>query len=237
MKILIGAPVKQDETIFQYYLKSLANLECEHQVDWFFILHNSPELKKYLKPEQYDLYINNTEYEVNTTHYWRKENLKDVTMMKNTLLQKTLEEGYDYFFLVDSDIILHPKTLQHLIMQNQPIISEIFWTAWNPGEELMPNAWDYDFYGFKQQNDWRKFEQKAVWQVGYSGACILIHRDVIEAGVNYSPIHNVSFSTWEDRAFCIRAAVHGFQVTMDTHYPATHLYRKEDVDAYKLKEV
>jgi hypothetical protein len=234
MKILIGSPVKQDETIFKYYLQSLANLKCDHEIDWFFILHNSPELKKYLNKNQYEEFTNKTQYEVNSTHHWKKENLKDVTNMKNYLLHKTLKEGYDYFFLVDSDIILHPKTLHHLVMQNQPIISEIFWTAWNPGEEPMPNAWDYDFYGYGKDKDWRKYKQKEIWKVGYSGACILIRRDVIESGVNYNPIHNVSFSMWEDRAFCIRAAVHGYQVTMDTHYPATHLYRKEDVQKYEI---
>jgi hypothetical protein len=234
MRILIGSPVKQDETIFKYYLQSLASLKCDYEIDWFFILHNSPELKKYLNKNQYEEFTNKTQYEVNSTHHWKKENLKDVTNMKNYLLHKTLQEGYDYFFLVDSDIMLHPKTLQHLVMQNHPIISEIFWTSWNPGEEPMPNAWDYDFYGYAKEKDWRKYKQKEVWKVGYSGACILIHRDVIAAGVNYNPIHNVSFSAWEDRAFCIRAAVHGFQVTMDTHYPATHLYRKEDVQKYEI---
>ncbi len=235
MKILIGSPVKQDEKIFQYYLESLSNLKCDHEIDWFFILHNSPELKKYLKPNQYEEYINQTQYAVDKTHTWKKDNLKDVTIMKNYLLKKTLEENYDYFFLVDSDIILHPKTLQHLINQRQKIISELFWTSWNPNEEQMPNAWDYDYYAFSKDRDWLKYKQKEVWKVGYSGAVILIHRDVIEAGVNYTPIYNVSFSNWEDRAFCIRAAVHGFQVTMDTNYPATHLYRKEDVEKYEAQ--
>ena len=82
MKILIGSPVKQDEKIFQYYLESLSNLKCDHEIDWFFILHNSPELKKYLKPNQYEEYINQTQYAVEKTHIWKKDNLKDVTIMK-----------------------------------------------------------------------------------------------------------------------------------------------------------
>jgi len=63
----------------------------------------------------------------------------------------------------------------------------------------------------------------------------LIHRDVIASGVNYSPLYNVSFSNWEDRAFCIRAAAYGYKIYMDTHYPATHLYREEDVKHYGLR--
>jgi hypothetical protein len=236
MKILIGSPVKQDEKIFQYYLESLSKLECEYEIDWFFLLHNSPELKKYLKPNQYEEYNNDTKYIKENTHIWRKENLKDVTIMKNYLLNKTLYENYDYFFLVDSDLILHPKTLKHLLMQKKPIISEVFWTKWNKeDEEYMPNAWDFDFYSYTKDKDWRKYKEKAIFKVGYSGACILIDRGVIETGVNYSPIHNVSFSTWEDRAFCIRAAVNGFQTFMDTFFPATHLYREEDVKKYEIQ--
>jgi hypothetical protein len=235
MKILIGSPVKQDEKIFQYYLESLKNLKGDYEVDLFFLLHNSPELKKYLEPSQYEEYNNDTRYDKTYTHIWKKDNLKDVTIMKNYLLNKTLYEGYDYFFLVDSDIILHPKTLNHLVMQRQKIISEIFWTKWTQNEEEMPNAWQYDFYGYGHEKEWRKWKQKELWKVGYSGACILIHRSVIEAGVNYSPIPNVSFSNWEDRAFCIRAAVHGFNIVMDTHYPANHLYHEEDLKKYEIQ--
>lgn len=235
MKILIGSPVKQDEQIFEYYLESLKNLKCDYEVDWHFVLHNSPELKKYLEPSQYEEYSNETKYDKTYTHIWKNDNLKDVTIMKNYLLNKTLYDGYDYFFLVDSDIMLHPKTLNHLLMQKKDIISEVFWTRWTNQEEEMPNAWQYDFYGYAKEKEWRKWKEKALWKVGYSGACILIHRKVIESGVNYSPIHNVSFSNWEDRAFCIRAAVHGFNIVMDTSYPAIHLYHKEDVKKYEIQ--
>lgn len=151
MRILVGAPVKQDETIFKYYLESLESQKHSHEVDYFFILHNSPELKKYLHPHQYEEYTNKTEYKKNSTHHWSSNNLKDVTAMKNYLLKKTLDEGYDYFFLVDSDLILHPKTLEHLARQKQKIISEVFWTKWNPNEEEMPNAWDYDYYSYAKE--------------------------------------------------------------------------------------
>jgi hypothetical protein len=65
-----------------------------------------------------------------------------------------------------------------------------------------------------------------------TGACTLIKRKVLEAGVNWNPVNNVSFSKWEDRAFCIRAAVHGFEIWLDSHYPARHLYRDSEVEKY-----
>lgn len=235
MRILIGAPVNQDEQIFQYYLESLNNQQHgDYEVDYFFILHNSPQLKQYLHPHQYIEHTNDTMYKKTDTHVWKNKNLYDVATMKNYLLQKTLEEGYDYFFLVDSDIMLQPKTLAHLVKQNKKICSEVFWTRWRPDEEEMPNAWDHDYYSFTKLGYWNKWRHKGLYEVGYSGACILIHRDVVASGVNYSHIPNVSFSNWEDRAFCIRAAVNGYKIYMDTHYPAIHLYREEDVKRYGL---
>ena len=52
MKILIGAPVRQNEEIFKEYLKSLDNLEKPCQIDRFFYLHNS-KLAKYLNREEF----------------------------------------------------------------------------------------------------------------------------------------------------------------------------------------
>ena len=68
-----------------------------------------------------------------------------------------------------------------------------------------------------------------VYGVGGLGACTLIKRNVLEAGVNFSKISNLSF--WgEDRHFCIRAIVLGFPLHVDTHLPAYHIYRSSDIE-------
>jgi len=236
MRILIGSPVRQSEKIFKHYLKSLDSLErASHEIDYFFILHNSPELKQYLSVDQYTEFKNNTEYVRNDTHNWTRNNLSDVTNMKNYLLKKAIDKKYDYFFLVDSDLILHPKTLIHLIDQKKDIIGNVFWTKWESKEAELPNAWDYDFYSFNSQKNIDDMRKKQVIEVGYTGACILISSNVIRSGVDYTPINNISWSLWEDRAFCIRAKVHNYNIYLSTYYKATHLYRDEDVSKYESK--
>ncbi len=227
MRILIGAPVRQDHTTFYRYLKALNQLDTAGcTVDFFFILHNSPRLKRFLKPDQYIEFESKTEYKRDQkTHHWTMENLSEVTQMKNFLLSYTLQNNYDYFFLVDSDLILKPETLQRLKSRKKEIIAEVFWTKWKPEGEDMPNAWMFDHYTFSHDYQYREWKRAGLYNVGMSGACILIHRSVIEAGVNYMPIKNVSHSVWEDRAFCIRAAVHGFDIYLDTTCPPEHLYR------------
>jgi hypothetical protein len=231
MKILIGAPVRQSEEVFKEYLKSLDNLEKPCQVDRFFYLHNSPDLAKHLKPDEYMLATSKDEYKTDeTTHHWKQANLQIVTYFKNELLKRTVEGGYDYFMLVDSDLILHPKTLISLLEADKPIVAEAFWTRWQPENEPMPNAWDLDQSSvFKDSHD--RWKQPGIHRVGGTGACILIHRSVIEAGVNYNMLYNLSL--WgEDRGFCVRAVAMGYEIWLDTHYPAVHLYRKSELNKY-----
>ena len=93
MKILLGAPVRQSEEIFKEYIKSLDNLEKPDNVtvDRYFYLHNSPDLAKYLKPNEYLNATTEEEYEKDeNTHYWKAVNLQIVTYFKNELLKRSL---------------------------------------------------------------------------------------------------------------------------------------------------
>ena len=225
MKILIGAPVRTSERIFEHYVRALRPLGA----DLFFFLHNSPNLAKYLNEGEYEHIQTPSQHQ---PHVWNSGLLREVSTMKNRLLKKALEGGYDYFFLVDSDTILHPDTLKHLLSLKKDIVAEVCWTKWKPEEEEKPNAWMYDFYEFGEVpiESFRKFD---LHEVGGVGGIVLISRKAIAAGINYVPIPNLSTSMWEDRAFCVRATVSGFKIYLDTCYPANHLYRDEDVDRYE----
>lgn len=68
-----------------------------------------------------------------------------------------------------------------------------------------------------------------LYEVGGLGACTLISRYAMLAGVNFEPIKNLSF--WgEDRHFCVRAAAIGIPLYVDTYVPAYHIYRESDLD-------
>ena len=74
----------------------------------------------------------------------------------------------------------------------------------------------------------------AVFALGMTGACTLVKRKVFEAGVDYTQIPNVRKSLrGEDRHFCVRAACAGFEMWVDTHCPAVHLYTREEFENYK----
>jgi GT2 family glycosyltransferase len=231
MKILLCSPIHEKKEVFELYLKHIRNLEIPKnvQLDKFFILHNAENLKDCLEQdEKFTVYNNTTDYHKDdSTHYWKAQNFTDVVMMKNLLIEKAIKEKYDYIFYVDSDLMLHKKTLKSLFSANKDMVAEIFWTKWNDKEkglQNLPNCWDLDHYQIFQKN-LAIYKTKGCFRTGMTGACTLIKRKVFENPiVNWNMIYNLSHSVWEDRAFCTRVAVAGYDIWIDTHYPAKHLY-------------
>lgn len=240
-KILLCAPIHEKKEVFELYLKHLRKLIIPEDVnlDKLFVLHNCENLKQHLQADEGCIIYNNTNnYKKDEqTHHWEQNNFNDVVFMKNKLIEIMLKGKYDHIFYIDSDLMLHPNTLVDLYSADKDMISEIFWTKWNKygNDEELPNCWHYDHYGiFKQDLDrWRT--ERGYFKVGMTGACTLIKRKVLEAGVNWNAIPNLSMSVWEDRAFCVKTVVAGFEIWTSTHYPAFHIYRDSLVDKF-IKE-
>ncbi|MFF2019577.1 glycosyltransferase family 2 protein [Paenibacillus sp. NPDC058177] len=258
IRVLLGSPIHQKATVLQHFLESLGRLKLEGiQLDFFFIDDNqdgqSSELLKAFKasteantgnvliqPSGYnDTYIRN-----DTTHFWSTNLVWKVATFKNLMIQRAQILDYDYLFLIDSDLILYPDTLSHLISTEKDIISEVFWTQWQPDTMFQPQVWMHDEYNQWDQlpgenlsaEDTRsrfhefinRMQVPGIYEVGGLGACTLISKAAIVRGVSYNPVKNISF--WgEDRHFCIRAAALGIPLFVDTHYPALHLYRDSDL--------
>ena len=130
--------------------------------------------------------------------------------------------GADYWFSVDTDLVLHPATLRVLLEADKDVVSEIFWTnGWC-------NAWQYDQYGGAD----KRWTEPGLYRVGMTGALTLAKRRVIET-IDYTPIPCIRKALWgEDRHFSIRAACAGFEMWVDTHYPAEHLYTWQHYQDY-----
>lgn len=252
-KILIGTPVRQDPLILSYYLKSLEELNKDNLlVDYCFVDDNDDNASSVLLNSFVDshkgLILSGKDTNVyerdENTHHWNEELIKKVASYKNRIIEYSLTNNYDYLFFVDSDLCLQSNTLQQLISADKDIISEVFWTEWTSGSNALPQVWVTDFYTLysksrnevltEQQVGLRTWEflhmlrQPGVYEVGGLGALTLIKRHALEKGVNFNEIKNVSFAG-EDRHFCIRAAVLGIQLFVDTHLPAYHIYRKTDL--------
>ena len=230
-KILITAPLRQDVDVFEAYQDSLDRLEVPEgfTVDRFFIVNDCNEIIPHIHDASIEIVENGEIYEkTHNDHLWTLELMDKVGGMRNRTIRRMLDGGYDYWFSVDTDLILDPWTLYHLIQADKDIISEIFWTQ-APNGLYWCNAWMHDqAQGMKEE--WHK---PGLYQVGMTGALTLVKRKVFEAGVDYSKIYNIHTALrGEDRHFCVRAACAGFEMWIDTHCPAMHLYTRELYEQY-----
>lgn len=263
-KILIGSCIRQKQEILNQFLNSIAGLDIEGlQVSYYFIDDNDQLASKRMLHEFYQKNSNVIVYETNdtkqsyicddNTHHWKEQLIWRVAAFKDRIINYARQKKFDYLFLVDSDIILNPATLKHLIKTGRDIISEIFWTKWYPNSFMLPQVWLRDSYtqceiSREERIDTFEFikrrekflnmlKKPGIYEVGGLGACTLISKYAIDKGVNFKEIKNLSF--WgEDRHFCIRAVALGLKLFADTHYPAYHIYREEDlagVADFKIK--
>ena len=129
-RVLITAPLKQSIGIFREYQRALDALVVPAgvTVDRFFVVNDCPEIIPEICGEyavmdtgdRYDKAVND--------HIWTRENLNKMPELRNATIRRALDGGYDYWFSIDTDLILHPNTLSVLLDANKDIVSEIFWT-------------------------------------------------------------------------------------------------------------
>jgi len=259
-RVLIGSPVHQKPEILRQFLDSLEEVDKEKlQVDYFFVDDNVDSMSSQkigeferkhnvfaIRSNDKDVYVRD-----DNTHYWKEKLIWKVAGFKNDIIEFALYNDYDYLFLIDSDLVVHPDTLNQLIRAQKDIISNIFWTKWSQDSMELPQVWmkdSYTLYHHERNEAVSKEEamkrtaeflvqlkKPGVYQVGGLGACTMISRRALEKGVSFAEIKNISMQG-EDRHFCIRAEALGLDLFVDTHYPAFHIYRESDLEhvrAYK----
>ena len=228
IRVLIAAPLRQDVKIFREYQRGLDELRVPDgvTVDRFFVVNDCPDVIPEIVGEYITRDTGDRYEKTHNDHLWTHDNLSKMHELRNLTCRRALDGGYDYLFSVDTDLVLHPDTLSVLLESGKDIVSELFWTnGWC-------NAWMYD----QAQGMNRDWVNPGLYQVGMTGACILISRRVLAAGVDYSAIPNIRKALWgEDRHFCIRAACAGFELWTDTHCPPDHLYTETEYHNYMAR--
>ena len=224
-KILITAPLRQDPDVFEAYQSGLDALEVPEgfQVDRYFVVNDCPEVISHIRDAEYEIVNTGEEYEkTHNDHLWTLQLMWKMGELRNRTIRRMLDGGYDFWLSIDTDIVVDPWTLYRLLAADKDIVSEIFWTQ-APNGQYWCNAWDEDQYS-KPREEWHK---PGLYRCGMTGALTLVRRAVFEAGVSYEKIPNINTALrGEDRHFCVRAACAGFELWIDTHCPARHLYTR-----------
>lgn len=266
-KILIGSPIRQKPKVLEQFLLGLEVADNGiFDISYFFVDDNtSPEstvLLNNFAQKNIDVIIKkgNELFDENkdndyicdaVSHHWNSENIQRITIFKDAIIDYCVEHNIDYLFFVDSDIVINKNTLTHLVNRNVEIVSNIFWTQWQPNGDLVPQCfWIPDIYQqFKSFNEplppeeanlirkkmTEQMKSPGIYKVDGLGACTLISLSAMRKGVCFKEIPNLAIPG-EDRHFCIRAGALGIDLFMDTVYPAYHIFREEylsRVDEFK----
>lgn len=175
------------------------------------------------------------------SHQWGLTAMRRVGANKNKIIRRALELKADGLWLVDADLILDRTTLASLLAAEKPITTAVYWTHWTKrGFETRqihaaPQVWlrhPYDLSG--RGMDEAEFRQKLInrelTRVWGFGACTLISRKVLEAGVNFDPVPDIAqtgLMAGEDRQFCIRTERSHIEAFADPWPDIFHVYHAD----------
>ena len=220
-KILVGTCVRQDAKVLDAYLQALKWQQADAQIDLAFIDDGGHkeqlEAAGATKVFEADARPDDAEYEIGPdTHKWSVPTFYHLAKQKQKLFVRALNKGYDYLWLVDSDLICDPTTLRSLLSLQAPVANAVFWTHWhNVRHDVLPlpqvwlrHPYELSGRGISKQEFVKKLQEREAMQVAGGGACTLIRRDALERGVSYLPIPGLpQGGMWqgEDRHFAIRA--------------------------------
>ena len=141
-KVIICSPIRQKNNILKEFLISLDGLSQEGvEYTYYFVDDNVDEkssmiLNEFKKKHNVILKKGSELYEIpkteyfcgEDTHVWKKDLILKITHFKNQMIKYAEKNNFDYLFFVDSDLILYPNLIQHLISRGVDIVSEVFWT-------------------------------------------------------------------------------------------------------------
>ena len=235
-RILIAAPANCKEEMFKEYLNSLNHLIIpkEYEVKKFFVLNKDSSLKNFLNKEEY-IEIDNNNLQLikneNQQKQWKKENYNFIAKLRNYILEEARNKHYDYLFSVDTDVLLHPNTLSHLINCDKDLISTSIWTKLNT--TLSINCAQYEGWG--EYSDKEIFHTPGIYKIGWTCIAVLMKSKIFSnPNINYNQIIGVDNTGSEDYSFLLHCYcnIPNFECYISTYYPGRHLYHEKDFDRW-----
>lgn len=243
-KILLFSSICKPKTILEIALLSYTKLEKDDfEIDFLFYDDNKEEsaseyLNLFCQSQVNSRLLPKIQIEQSSyqEHHWNPSSIDRIITIKNKAIQYALENKYDYLFLVDADLVLHPSTLTHLVQQKQHFIFTVFWTLFFDEPYYKPNAWDIHSWSYKGAETLLKLSEQGSYVVGGGGACTLISNEILKKGLTFERLPSLGYPG-EDRHFCTRAQALGYDVMVDSHFPAYHIFLESQCnDAKKWYE-
>ena len=263
MKLLISSPIRETEAVLRCYLEALIHNKnnCSELCDvgFYFIDDNINdkssaviyEYKSRLESECVEFTIDNviekSSNQDDLAEEWNSVKILKMSRLRDRIINYTLDNGYDYLLMVDSDLMLGEDTLHKLIIMDKAIVTPLHWTDINNG--IHPNVWLYDFWDFayrkyvgehlsrakqlmRMEEFFKMLRKPGVYKVGGLCGCSLTKVECLRKGLRYRVYSNTSVLS-EDYYFCTRASVLELEMYVNTKVNCFHMFKEEMLQEYK----
>lgn len=226
--IMIGCPISNRRYLINRHLESLYKLDYpKNKIKLYFLVNNcndgtDSELRDFrnrYKNEYMDIVIEkyNMSYrkDMRVTGH-RDETYRRLSELRNYVLSKV---DTDYFFSVDSDIMVSDNVLIELLKAEKDIIAAVInndriLRPYNDYPQIRTNLLIHDGKGITHYLD---FPLDEIVEVGYTGAVYLMTNKVAkEVKYDYS-------SLGEDIPFCENATKLGYKIYAHTGLWQEHI--------------
>lgn len=254
--IVVGTAIRKPPAIVAAYLAHLAaqDLPPNHRLTYAFVLDTADPAVRDLvtsfvqthggwiadspAPDQQDFADDQ-----DRTHLWTDSAMARVGALKNRIIQHALDVRADYLWFVDADLLCDRYTLRSLLDAKGRIVCGVYWTRWHKpyqGQVIhaAPQVWLNHPYvlhgrGWTEPEFRKALVERRLVPVYGQGACTLIRRDVLEAGVDFTRLPDLpTTGMWqgEDRHFCVKAERLHIPMLADAWPNIFHVYHPEDAD-------
>lgn len=221
--IVAFSPIRQSPAVLDLFLR---HLTAQQIPIWVYDDNTDPASSELLEsadakklPRLADLPVSRYR-RGDETHHWDPQTVDRVAAIKNLAIESFLDSTFDSLFLIDSDVLIQPGTVEHLDHAQEQVIASVYWTSWHPGLEPAPNLFGEYHPGLKRWPD--------HYPVGGLGGCTLIRRPALEQ-LRFTRLPHLE-TEGEDRWFCHLANQAGIPLTACTHLDQFHIYRESQLD-------
>ncbi|QGU00565.1 Glycosyltransferases involved in cell wall biogenesis [Candidatus Syntrophocurvum alkaliphilum] len=225
-KVFIGCPVRNRAWVLPVYLDHIKNLDYPKElVEYCFIINDCTDntseiLQDFAKNQKNKVKLVTKNLGSEDRHERGWYSFTRLTRLRNYLLEEFLKSDCNYFFSVDSDILVPPNALSQLINNDCEIVSALVCNGHEVG-----NTNIYNILKKVDGNSWHfitDFSREGLFSVDCTGAAYLIKRNVIEK-------HNVRYSSLygaEDIGFCEDVKRKGIPIYCDGRIECRHIMNK-----------
>ena len=178
------------------------------------------------------------------THQWSASAMARVGAAKDRILARARALDADFLWFCDADLVCDRTTLASLLSVEAAITTAVYWTRWSArGTETRqvhaaPQVWLRHPYelsgaGYTESEFRDRLARRQLTKVLGYGACTLLSRRALDAGVSFAYIPDVptqGLMAGEDRHFCVRAQRLHLDAWADPWPDIFHIYHPSDVE-------